>query len=297
MRCNPVKIIRMSGDLVGMTFLATGFQQSDQDTSGTLIACLDAIRSHPFFRLVKEESFDLLQVTEGMRLLEIGCGTGADAWKLAGMTGRSGLVAAIDPSLVMLKSAQDGTCTGQKSDSAPLRPAFMRMDGRDLAFFDSVFDCVREDRALQHIMAPERVISEMLRVLKPDGAFILFEPDWELFTIDAPDRLITRKILNFWSDQFMNGWIGRELFRICMDCGAIMVSAYPRTMVLHDLEFCEQIFGIMETVNRTVHAGIITSEEAAAWLSSISDADRAGKFFCSFTGYLVKGRKKRSSSD
>lgn len=280
-----------------MTFLATGFQQSDQDTSGILIACLDAIRSHPFFQLVKEESFDLLQVTEGMRLLEIGCGTGADAWKLADITGSSGLVAAIDPSLVMLENAQGGTSIGQKSESSLLCPAFVRMDGRDLAFSDSVFDCVREDRALQHIRAPERVISEMLRVLKPDGTFVLFEPDWELFTIDAPDKLVTRKILNFWSDQFMNGWIGRELFRICMDCGAIMVSVHPRTMVLHDLKTCEQIFGIMETVTRTVYAGIITSEEAASWLSSLNDADRAGTFFCSFTGYLVQGRKKGRSPD
>ena len=55
------------------------------------------------------------------------------------------------------------------------------------------------------------------RVLKPGGRFVLFEPDWELFIIDHPMTKITRKILNFWADQFMNGWVGSRItsYNVC----------------------------------------------------------------------------------
>ncbi len=274
-----------------MTFLATGFQQSDQDSGGVLFACLDAIRLHPFFLQVKEESFTLLQVHEEMRVLEIGCGTGADAWKLTEIVGDRGLVTAIDPSISMLQKAQGGTSSGLNRSDGRVSPLFIRMDGRKLAFSDSVFDRVREDRALQHIQNPGNVIAEILRVLKPGGRFVLFEPDWELFTIDAPDSRVTRKILNYWADQFMNGWIGRQLLGICTDYGAIEVKVHPRTLILHDLKTCEQIFGITDTTRRAAETGIISREEAERWMSSLHMAENSGKFFCSFTGYLVQGRK------
>lgn len=274
-----------------MTFLATGFQESDLDGTRGLIACLEAIRSHPFFGGVKSESYGLLQLNPGDRLLDIGCGTGSDAWRLSGLTGPHGLVAAIDPGLSMLKEAQKGGTENRFSSELVESPSFIRMDGRHLGFCDSVFDGVREDRALQHISNPSLVLCEMIRVLKPGGRFVLFEPDWELFILENPAREVTRKILNYWADQFMNGWVGRELYRMCLDCGALDVIVLPRTMVLHDLASCDLIFGIRDTVSRACGAGIINREEGAEWVLSLEETDRTGRFFSSFTGYLVSGKK------
>ena len=274
-----------------MAFLATGFQESDLDKTGILISCLDAIRSHPFFKDVKEESFRLLDLHAGDRLLEVGCGTGWDAWSLASLTGQKGLVAAIDPGLSMLREAQNRSSCSVSSTHKRNSPVFARMDGRFLGFGNAVFDAVREDRALQHIEYPETVVCEMLRVLKPDGRFVLFEPDWELFIIDHPMPEITRNILNFWADQFMNGWIGRRLCRICLDHGARDLTAIPRTLILYDLDTCDQIFGIRDTILHAREAGLISKDDGEDWLSALKELDKTGRFFSSFTGFLVTGRK------
>jgi ubiquinone/menaquinone biosynthesis C-methylase UbiE len=275
-------------DMVGMTFLADGFQEADSDTTGVLVTCLDSISSHPFFRSVKEESFNLLRIGPGSAILEVGCGTGTDAWIMAGISGASGSVTGIDPGLSMIQRARDAKKILLPSTQAP---RFLRMDGRYLGFPGQTFDAVREDRALQHISEPELVIREMFRVLKPGGRFSLFEPDWELFVIEGPGKGLTRTILNFWADTFMNGWIGRNLFALCRQNGARSPDVHPRTLVLHDLATCDQIFAIRETVARAVSSGIISIADADRWISYCEHADKEGRFFCSFTGFLVQGEK------
>ncbi len=42
-------------------------------------------------------------------------------------------------------------------------------DGHALPFADSVFDAVISEAALEHVRAPQRVVAEMHRVLKPSG--------------------------------------------------------------------------------------------------------------------------------
>jgi len=246
--------------------------------------------SHPFFRNVKDESFRLLDLHSGDRILEVGCGTGQDAWILAGITGYDGLVAAIDPGMSMLREAQMGD-PDSESNPRGIYPSFARMDGRSLGFGAGVFDAVREDRALQHIGEPERVVSEMFRVLKPGGRFVLFEPDWELFIIDHPMPDVTRRILNFWADQFMNGWIGRRLFRLCLDYGASEITVLPRTFTLHDLNTCDRIFGIRDTVSHARETGLISEDDSDQWISILKESDESGRFFSSFTGYLITGKK------
>lgn len=272
-----------------MAYLATGFQEADHDESGSLISCLGAIETNSFFSGVKEESYRLLHLLQGSRVLDVGCGTGSDARRLAGIVGASGMVVGVDPGMRMLSEAVRACSSPPSHEVASV--SFVRMDGRYLAFPDSFFDGVREDRALQHIGRPQEVIQEMFRVLRPGGRFVSFEPDWELFIIDGPDREMTRKILNFWADSFMNGWIGRGLWRLCSECDAAEVTILPRTMIMNDFSICDRIFGIRDTVRLAVQKGVIDDEAGRGWLSALEKDDNSGRFFSSFTGYLVHGRK------
>lgn len=283
-------VIPVYGKRVLMAYLATGFQEADRDNSGRLISCLGAIETNPFFSRVKEESYRLLHLPQGSRVLDVGCGTGSDVRRLTALVGAGGMVVGVDPGISMLNEAfrAGSSVSSHEGRSA----SFIRMDGRHLAFPDSCFDGVWEDRALQHIGNPQEVIREMFRVLRPEGWFVFFEPDWELFIIDGPERELTRKILNFWADSFMNGWIGRRLLRLCHDCDAGEVSVLARTMIMNDLSTCDRIFGIRDTVRLAVEKEVIDDEAGSRWLSVLENDDRSGRFFASFTGYLVYGRKR-----
>lgn len=94
-----------------MDSLALGFAHVDKtDKPQSFIQCLNLIHSLPFFRECKSISFNLLNLSPGDSVLEIGCGNGIDIRKLSEIVGKSGISVGIDISMFMLKSARNGTC-------------------------------------------------------------------------------------------------------------------------------------------------------------------------------------------
>lgn len=268
-----------------MSFLATGFQQVDQsDDQEKLVNCLSEIRNHPFFRSVKEESFNLLQISQGDTILEIGCGPLDDVHIMAERCSPGGQVIGSDISSSLVSLAKRG--------NNPPNLSYLRMDGQFSAIRSGVCDAVREDRVLQHVQNPAQVIGEMLRVLRPGGRCVLFEPDWAHFIIDGRDETVTRTILNFWSDQFAGGQIGRKLRRLCLNAGFSDVMVYPQTMIIASLKEAEAIFSVTENAMRAAAAGVVSQQAADEFISDLTRSDERGLFFGSFTGYLVFGAKR-----
>jgi len=103
---------------------------------------------------------------EGKIVLDIGAGLGVSAISMA----LSGLqVIAVDISQVMLESAQE---RAQRHNAAGI--IFTRMNGYRLALADNSVDAVLEVDMLRQVNQPELVISEIKRVLKPDGFLLQY---------------------------------------------------------------------------------------------------------------------------
>ena len=92
----------------------------------------------------------------GLRLLDVGCGTGHQLlrWRSYGSE-----VAGVDGSDEMLAHASEN------NPGAELREA----DARELPFDDASFDRVTSIEVLSYLPDPERSIQEMARVLRPGG--------------------------------------------------------------------------------------------------------------------------------
>lgn len=92
----------------------------------------------------------------GLRLLDVGCGTGHQLlrWSSYGYE-----VAGVDGSPEMLVHAKDN------NPEAELREA----DARKLPFDDASFDRVTSIEVLRYLPDPDRSIEEMARVLRPGG--------------------------------------------------------------------------------------------------------------------------------
>ena len=92
----------------------------------------------------------------GLRLLDVGCGTGH---QLARWSGRGYQGAGVDGSAEMLAHARDN------NPGAELHQA----DARRLPFADESFDCVACVEVLRYLPDPRPSIEEMARVLRPGG--------------------------------------------------------------------------------------------------------------------------------
>ncbi len=90
-----------------MDCLSSGFADVDRARDPSFFSsCLATLNSLPYFQKNKTKSFALMDVGEGSRVLDVGCGLGYDALALAEMVGQKGRVVAADFSRIMLQAAR-----------------------------------------------------------------------------------------------------------------------------------------------------------------------------------------------
>lgn len=109
-------------------------------------------------------AFDLFVPVQGMRVLDVGCGTGNFSIKLAQ---KGCKVTGIDISEKMLHIAR------KKAKMAGLNIEFKKVDVYDLDFIDESFDAVFSMAAFEFIKEPKKAFDEMYRVLKTGGQLLI----------------------------------------------------------------------------------------------------------------------------
>lgn len=270
-----------------MAYFARDFENIDgTDGIEKFTQCLKLQHSLEFFKNYKQKTFDLLQIFEGSSILEVGCGTGEDAIALANRVGSHGKVIAIDRSQAMVDQASGST----RSLQLPIE--FICADAQQLPFEDNTFDGVRVDRTLQHISDGERVIAEMTRVVRPGGKVVAIEPDWETFTVNSENHILTRQLLNFWCDSFPSGWVGRNLAKYFVHAGLTDIQVSPETLVVTQFALADQVFDLVQTAHQARERGVISLQQSKDWLNELQQIDKKQEFFCSFTGFIVSGKKQ-----
>ena len=95
------------------------------------------------------------------RALDVGCGTGAQAYALAAQVGE---VVGVDSSEEYLAAARE---------DAPDNCTFVLGDAEALPFPYGDFDLVGCLRVLHHVARPELVVSEIARVTRPGGRLLI----------------------------------------------------------------------------------------------------------------------------
>ena len=108
--------------------------------------------------------FSNYKITQGMKVLELGCGTG-DMWMgQDAMIGRCSKLILTDLSEGMLAAAKDNLKAYSDIE-------FSIADIQDIPFADNEFDVVIANMMLYHVPDLERGLKEVARVLKSSGTF------------------------------------------------------------------------------------------------------------------------------
>lgn len=152
------------------------------------------------------------------RLLELGCGVGAELdligqrWPRLALTGVDLSASHIAAAARWLRG----------------RAVAARADAARLPFGDALFDVVLTVWMLEHVRAPVRVLTEALRVLKPGGRLVLTEVDNATFRFHPEPPNIRRWWDRFCAQQRRSGAdpeIGRSLPGLLAELGAHAIEA------------------------------------------------------------------------
>jgi ubiquinone biosynthesis O-methyltransferase len=150
----------------------------------------------------------------GKKLLDVGCGDGAMAFELA----RQGAtVTALDADPSMIAAAR------LRAENEATRIQLVEGTAESLPFDDATFDVVVAVTVLCFVQDAERAVTEIARVLKPDGRLVVGELGrWSLWA----------------AQRRMRGWLGHPVwravkFRTAADLRRLADAARLRVIEIH----------------------------------------------------------------
>ncbi|MCP5419669.1 MAG: methyltransferase domain-containing protein [Gammaproteobacteria bacterium] len=238
---------------------------------------------------MKRRSRDLLRVTVGQSVLDVGCGPGLDTLAMGPLVGPGGCVVGVDADEEMV------TAANQRAERAGMSEyvRHQRGEASALALASGRFDACRSERLFIHLPDTRQALAEMIRVTRSGGWLVVVDTDWGTFSIDTEQNRIERLLTRFGAEHLSrNGFAGRQLYRLFKTCGLvdITVELWP-VHVLGDVALVKYLTKLDEIEQGALKANLITPEELERWREGLARSENDGTFFASLVMVLVAGRK------
>jgi SAM-dependent methyltransferase len=246
---------------------------------------LEARGRQPHQAQLRRGFLSLAGVRLGVRVLDVGCGTGVVTRDVAARVGARGRAVGVDPSRALLEVARR-----RSAARAPgAGPMFHHGDGLALPFASASFDVTLAVTVLLHVPGSDRVLAEMRRVTRPGGRVAVLDQDFGTLALDVPDRALTRRIVDGHAERFYaEPWSGRTLARRLRLAGLTRVRS--RVFVVVDRVYDEYVRSMLgRRVDLAVEWRLVTAAEGRRWLESLESAAARGDFFMSLNYYGAVG--------
>jgi len=239
---------------------------------------------------LRHHLIDLTNLESGDLAVEVGCGTGNLLLDLAKAVGSNGKVLGVEPQRELAALAHRKLCV--------TNVAFEILDAsaEHLPIADGIAATALAQTVLIHLplAAALNALREMARVTCIGGRVISVDHDGDTWIIDHPDRELTRRIIQFNSDQrFADGWRGRQLRRLFLEAGLEEVEVHP--WVHADTECPSYLFTLAERIATAAGlAEAITRQECESWLDALLSTVKCGRFFSSLSFFIAVGVKPKA---
>jgi ubiquinone/menaquinone biosynthesis C-methylase UbiE len=167
-------------------------------------------------------AFVLPKLRSGLRTLDCGCGPGTITFGLARL---------VSPAEVIGMDRETSQVEIARASAAAQAISNVRFESGsvyELPFSDDSFDVVFAHAVFEHLNEPLHALTEIWRVLRPEGLIALRSPDWGGFLI-APESEQLQAALEYYQTlQIQNGGdvhVGRKFKALLRQAG------------FHDMEF------------------------------------------------------------
>jgi SAM-dependent methyltransferase len=169
--------------------------------------------------------FDEIGVSDGARVLEIGCGPRGCLDLLSTRVGESGRVVGVEISADVAALAQ-----GFVTERGLRNVEVIAGDALSTGLPAGSFDLVTERLVLVNIPRPEDVVSQAVALARPGGAVAFHEVDYAAVMCDPPSQAWTTARQLFDAVNEKNGndyYLGRRLPRLLRDAGLVDIHVHP----------------------------------------------------------------------
>ena len=161
-------------------------------------------------------------------------------------------------------------------------------DAQNLPFADAEFDAARIERTLQHLADPARAVREMVRVVRPGGRVVAFEPDWETLCAAGGGVATLRALRRHRVDVATpHGGIGRETPHLFQLAGCRDIKADGVVLSMQALGVADTVLGLAACLDGAIEDGLVSEADARAWWDEATARNAAGSFYASLNATIV----------
>jgi ubiquinone/menaquinone biosynthesis C-methylase UbiE len=222
-----------------------------------LIRTLDASETTQPAVQLRCHTYDLLELTPGTVVVDVGCGTGR---AVAELSDRGVRAVGVDTDQTMLAAAR------HRFPDIDVRAA----DATELPFSGGQVHGYRADKVYHLLPDPAAALAEARRVLTLGGRIVLLGQDWDTLVIDSDQPNLTRTIVHARADAMPQPRVARGYRNLLLDAGFHDTTLEVRTAVFTDTSMLPMLTRLADAACR---AGAISPEQAQGWVAE--QADRA----------------------
>ena len=234
---------------------------------------------------LKERSYALFKDIKQGTIVDLGCGAGKDVIELAKQNGPKVKVIGVDHDPVMINQGNE--------DARDIENvSFVLSEASPLPFDDNSLSGLRTERVVQHLKAPDQVISEVNRILKPGSPFVIVETDWHSLAFFTEFIDVEKKINAYLTDvKVNNGFASRKLTSYLKKQSFKDIKVEIHPIVVSTLQEANDYFWIEKMVKEVVEKGYITAKEHTDFYNALQIADESGYFAASINMVVAWGNK------
>ena len=227
----------------------------------------------------RSETIRHLSLSADERVLDIGCGPGFLCESMGEIVGRKVAVVGIDISADLI-----ARCNGRKTS------AHLSHEVGDATKIDqpnASFDVVVCTQVAEYVADVDRVLTEVFRVLKPNGRTVFVATDWDALVWFSDDPKRMSAVMKSWEAHCAHPRLPRSMAFRLVNAGFRLDGA--AVFPILNLQYTEALAQLIR--NFVGNRKDVSSDDLIAWHAELERLGKSGRYFFSSNRYIFKVSK------